>query len=155
MTNSPLPHPEINGSSMPQICGKLFDNTGQPIFIQNFVSQSYLLQGYVKFILTSHECYPITWRFTHLATYSKVKVPTLTQTWSEIITLRISCPGHISYKGMSNQLKFHMIITHSMKVRRAQNLATYIQGRGHNYDSNMISDCYVLKSMSRPYLLQE
>ena len=68
----------------------------------SFVSGPYLLQGQIKFITTSHDykmCHA-----QHLATYPKVKVTTLTQTLSEVVTLRISCPGHISNKVMSTPL---------------------------------------------------
>ena len=55
---------------------------------------------------------------------SKVKVTSITQTWSEVVTLRISCPSHIFYKGRPNLLQLYMILTHSMMVCHAHHLAT-------------------------------
>ena len=46
----------------------------------------------------------------------------LAHIWSEAVTLSISCLGHISYKGWSNLLQLHMIITHSMQNGRTVTL---------------------------------
>ena len=47
-----------------------------------------------------------------------------------------------------------MIITHSMEVCRAQQLATTFQGQGHNLDSNAVRSYNTQNLVSGPYLLQ-
>ena len=49
---------------------------------------------------------------------------TVTQTWAEAVTFRISCPGHIPYKSRPNYLQLYIIITHSMGMCNTQRLAT-------------------------------
>ena len=47
-----------------------------------------------------------------------------------------------------------MIITHNMKVCLTQRLATYPQGQGHNFYSNMVKKCYSQNFVLGPHLLQ-
>ena len=55
---------------------------------------------------------------------------------------RISCPGHIFYKGRPNPLQLYMILTHSMMVCHAHHLATYSQSQGYKFgEKSTFSEC--------------
>ena len=47
-----------------------------------------------------------------------------------------------------------MLITHSMKVCRVKDLATYLLGQGHNFNSYMVRNCNTQNFVSGPYILQ-